>query len=96
MKELMSDPELKKLAGKVAKFAQRIVQDINRMPDDMKNRQLKTGILDEAGLIREAEAFFGREFDVKIYAFKEDEENIHDPQRKAGNAKPYRPAIFMI
>ncbi len=96
MKKLISDPELKKLAGKVAKFAQRIVQDINRMPEDMKKRQLQTGILDEAGLIREAEAFFGREFDVKIHAFKEDDQNLHDPQRKAGNAKPYRPAIFMI
>jgi leucyl-tRNA synthetase len=96
IRELMSDPELKKLAGKVAKFAQRIVQDINHMPEDMKKRQLQAGILDEAGLIREAEAFFGREFDVEIHVFKEDDQNIIDPQRKAGNAKPYRPAIFII
>jgi leucyl-tRNA synthetase len=96
MKELMADPELKTVAGKVAKFAQGIAQDINRMPEDMKQRQLQTGALDETGLLRNAEAFFGREFNVKIHAYTEDDPNIHDPQRKAGYAKPYRPAIYIV
>ena len=96
MKELMTDPELKTMAGKVAKFVQGIAQDINRMPEDMKQRQLQTGALDETGLLETAEAFFGREFNVKIHAYREDDPNIHDPQRKAGYAKPYRPAIYMV
>jgi len=96
MKELMSDPELKTVAGKVAKFAQGIAQEINRMPKDMKQRQLQTGTLDEAELLENAEAFFGREFNVKIHAYREDDPNIHDPQRKAGYAKPYRPAIYIV
>jgi len=96
MKELMSDPELKTVAGKVAKFAQGIAQEINRMPEDMKQRQLQTGTLDEAELLENAEAFFGREFNVKIHAYREDDPNIHDPQRKAGYAKPYRPAIYIV
>ena len=96
MKELMSDPELKTVAGKVAKFAQGIAQEINRMPEDMKQRQLQTGTLDETGLLETAEAFFGREFNVKIHAYREDDPNIHDPQRKAGYAKPYRPAIYIV
>ncbi|MCJ7720829.1 leucine--tRNA ligase [Candidatus Bathyarchaeota archaeon] len=96
MKELMSDPELKTVAGKVAKFAQGIAQEINRMPEDMKQRQLQTGTLDETGLLEAAEAFFGREFNVKIHAYREDDPNIHDPQRKAGYAKPYRPAIYIV
>ena len=41
------DPELKTVAGKVAKFAQGITQEINRMPEDMKQRQLQMGTLDE-------------------------------------------------
>jgi leucyl-tRNA synthetase len=96
MKELMSDPELKTVAGKVAKFAQGIAQEINRMPEDMKQRQLQTGALDETKLLETAEAFFGREFNVKIHAYREDDPNIHDPQRKAGYAKPYRPAIYIV
>ncbi len=96
MKELMTDPELKKVAGNVAKFAQGITQEINRMPEDMKQRQLQTEALDEAKLLETAEAFFGREFNVKIHAYREDDQNINDPQRKAGYAKPYRPAIYIM
>ena len=95
MKELISDPELKTVAGKVAKFAQGISQDINRMPEDIKQRQLQTGALDEAGLLEAAETFFGREFNVQIHVYQEDDPNIHDPQRKGGYAKPYRPAIYI-
>ncbi|PVX25589.1 MAG: leucine--tRNA ligase [Candidatus Bathyarchaeum sp.] len=95
MKELMSDPELKTVAGKVAKFAQSITQEINRMPEDMKQRQLQIGALDETKLLETAEAFFEKEFNVKLHTCREDDPNIVDPQRKAGFAKPYRPAIYM-
>jgi leucyl-tRNA synthetase len=96
MKELMADPELKPVAGKVAKFAQGITEEINRMPEDMKQKQLQIGAIDEASLLEQAEAFFGREFNAKIHAYREDDMQIHDPQRKAGYAKPYRPAIYVV
>ncbi|HUT16836.1 MAG TPA: class I tRNA ligase family protein, partial [Acidobacteriota bacterium] len=96
MKELMTDPELKTVAGKVAKFARGITEEINRMPEDMKQRQLQIGALDEATLLGKAEAFFGREFNAKVHAYREDDQQLHDPQRKAGLAKPYRPAIYIV
>jgi len=96
MKELMADPELKQVAGKVAKFARGITEEINRMPEDMKQRQLQIGAIDETSLLGQAEAFFGREFNVKFHAYREDDPNIHDPQRKAELAKPYRPAIYIV
>jgi leucyl-tRNA synthetase len=96
MKELMADPELKTVAGKVAKFAQGITEEINRMPEDMKQRQLQIGALDEAKLLETAETFFGREFNAKVHACSEDDKQIHDPQRKARYAKPYRPAIYIV
>ena len=95
MKELMAEPELKTVAKKVAKFAQNLAQEINRMPEDMKQRQLQIGILDETKLLETSKIFFGKEFNVTIHTYKEDDPNIDDPQRKAGNAKPYRPAIYM-
>jgi leucyl-tRNA synthetase len=95
MKELMADPELKTVAGKVAKFARGITEEINRMPEDMKQRQLQIGALDETKMLETAEAFFGREFNAKIHAYSEDSPQLHDPQRKAGYAKPYRPAIYI-
>ncbi len=96
MKELMADPEMKAVAGKVAKFAQGITEEINRMPEDMKQKQLQIGTLNEATLLEQAEAFFGREFNAKIHTYREDDKQIHDPQRKAGYAKPYRPAIYVV
>jgi leucyl-tRNA synthetase len=95
MKTLMADPELKKVAGKVSKFARGLSDDINRMPDDMKQRQTQVGNLDEKGLLEQAAEFFEREFNVKLHALTEDDENLFDPQRKAQFAKPYRPAIYM-
>jgi len=96
MKELMADPELKTVAGKVAKFARGITEEINRMPEDMKQRQLQIGALDEATLLGKAEAFFGREFNAKVHAYREDDQQLHDPQRKTGLARPYRPAIYIV
>ena len=96
MKELMADPELKTVAGKVAKFARGITEEINRMPEDMKQRQLQIGALDESSLLGKAEAFFGREFNAKVHAYREDDQQLHDPQRKAEYAKPYRPAIYIV
>jgi hypothetical protein len=65
------------------------------MPKDMKQRQLQIGALDEANFLETAEAFFGREFNAKIHTYREDDKQICDPQRKAGYAKPYRPAIYI-
>jgi leucyl-tRNA synthetase len=96
MKELMADPELKQVAGKVAKFVRGITEEINRMPEDMKQMQLQIGALDEAGLLEKAAAFFEKEFNVKLHAYREDDQKLCDPQRKAESAKPYRPAIYII
>jgi len=96
MKELMANPELKTVAGKVAKFAQGITQEINRMPEHIKQKQLQIGTLDEAKLLKTAETFFGREFNARIHIYREDDKQIRDPQRKAGYAKPYRPAIYIV
>ena len=95
IKESMKDPELKTVAGKVAKFARGITEEINRMPKDRKQRQLQVGTLDEATLLAKAASFFGREFNAKIHTYREDDQQIHDPQKKANFARPYRPAIYI-
>ncbi len=95
MKELMTDPKLKKIGGKVANFARGITEEINHMPEDLKQRQLQIEALDEAKLLKKAETFFGREFNAKIHTYGEDEQQLHDPQKRAGLARPYRPAIYI-
>jgi len=95
MKELMKDSDLKKMAEKVAKFTRQVVEEINRMPEDRKRRQLQIGSVDENKTLKEAAAFFGREFNAKIHTYREDDPQRHDPNRKAEQARPYRPAIYI-
>jgi leucyl-tRNA synthetase len=95
MKELMTDPNLKTIAEKVAKFASQVIEEINRMPDDKKHRRLEVRVVEESQALKEAENFFEREFNAKIYIYHEDDPQRHDPKKKAALAKPYRPAIYM-
>jgi len=95
MKELMTDPELKPVAGKLAKFVQGLLQEINRMPEDIKQKQLQVGALNESKLLETAKTFFEKEFNVKLHIYTEDDSSIKDPQQKARFAKPYRPAIYI-
>jgi leucyl-tRNA synthetase len=95
MKELMKNSDLRKMAEKVAKFARQIVEEINRMPEDKKRRQLQIGSVDENKTLKEATAFFEREFNAKIHAYWGDDINRYDPNKKAEQASPYRPAIYV-
>jgi leucyl-tRNA synthetase len=95
MKELMQDPDLKMVAGKVSKFARGITEEISRMPKDKKMKQLEIGTVDEETLLKKTKAFFGRDFIAKIHTYPEDDQQLYDPQKKAGFARPYRPAIYI-
>jgi leucyl-tRNA synthetase len=95
LKELMMDPELKPVARKLAIFVKGIILEINRMPEDIKQKQLQTGILNETKLLKAAKIFFEKEFNVKLQTYAEDDPTIFDPKRKAGYSKPYRPAIYI-
>ena len=57
MKELMSDPKLRKIANEVAKFTNAIASEINEMSEDRKQRQLKAKVVDEYQALKEAEDF---------------------------------------
>jgi len=95
MKELMKDPDLKKIAEVVMKFTRQIVDEVNQMPNDKRGRQLKTGVVDESQTLREAESFFERELNVEVFTYQEEDPQRHDPKKRAGLARPYRPAIYV-
>lgn len=95
MKDLMKDPDLKKIAEIATKFAGQIVDEINQMPNDKKGRQLQTGVVDESQTLREAEGFFERELNAEVFTYQEEDPQRHDPKKRAGLARPYRPAIYV-
>jgi leucyl-tRNA synthetase len=95
MQELMADPALKMKAEKVAKFAAQMVEEINRMSDERKQRIMHVGTMNEIQALSEALDFFKKEINAEIHVYDEENTQRYDPKARAMLAKPYRPAIFI-
>lgn len=95
MQELMADPALKMKAEKVAKFTAQMVEEINRMSDERKQRIMQVGTMNEIQALSEALAFFKKEINAEVHVYDEENTQRYDPQARAMLAKPYRPAIFI-
>lgn len=95
MRELMTDPIMKKEAKSVAKFVGQITEEVNRMSPEKRQRQLKASDVDETAILNDAAKFLRRELNAEIHIYSEDDQKRHDPKNRAQIAKPYRPAIYV-
>jgi len=95
MKELMADPSLKPKAEKVAKFTGQILDEINRMPEERKQRLIRVETINENQALNEAKDFFKKEIKAEIHIYDEEDPKRYDPRARASLAKPGRPAIFI-
>jgi leucyl-tRNA synthetase len=95
MKGLMKDPDLKAIAKQVAAFVGQMIEEINKMSDERKNRQLKVGVINENEALKEAEDFFKCELNAEVSIYNEKDLKRYDPKKRAQLAKPYRPAIYI-
>jgi leucyl-tRNA synthetase len=93
MKALMEVPEIRPHAKELAKFAQKIVADIPKLSKELL---AKYGLpLDEHRALLESREFFAGEFGCKVQCYTAGDPEKYDPQDKAKNAVPLRPAIFL-
>ncbi len=95
LRELMADPSLRRKGAAVARFVQGILEEINRMPEDVKRRRLQAGIIGEKEVLNGAKGFFQREFNAEMDVYSEEDSERYDPRNRGPLAKPYRPAIFI-
>jgi len=95
MKELMTDPQMKKEAKSVAKFVGQIAEEVNRMSPEKKQRLLQASDIDETVILNDAKNLLRRELKAEIHIYSEDGSKRHDPKNRAQLAKPYRPAIYI-
>jgi leucyl-tRNA synthetase len=95
MKELMRDPNLKTLAKQVAAFVGQMIEEVNKMSDERKNRQMKVGGINENDALKETADFFKRELNAEVSVYIEEDSKRYDPKKRAQLAKPYRPAIYI-
>jgi len=95
MRELMGDPELKAKAETIAKFLNQILDDINRMPEERKQRLIQIKEIDEHQTLKDAERFFKKELRAEIRVYSEEDPERYDPKKRAQLTKPFRPAIYV-
>jgi leucyl-tRNA synthetase len=93
MKTVLEDPEIKLHAKELARFAQKIVADIPKLSEE---QLAKYGLpLDEQRVLLDAREFFAGDFGCQVLCYSSEDPERYDPQDKAKNAVPLRPAIFL-
>jgi len=93
--ESFKDEELKTRAKAVPSFARSIMEDVKKTPAKTVKRRINMGMINEHVLLQDAEAFFRNEFRCDVTISEESDPWIHDPEKRATRAKPYRPAIYV-
>ena len=95
IKESFKDDELKARAREVPSFARGIADEAKKTPADTAKRRIRMGVVNEAKLLEDAASFFEAEFGCSVTIAEESDPWIHDPEKRASRARPYRPAIYV-
>jgi leucyl-tRNA synthetase len=95
IKELLKDADLKGKAKEIANFVGKIIEEINRMPQERKERLTRVKCIDEVQVLEEAKEFLKAEINAEIAIYKEESPSLYDPKNRAKMAKPWRPAIYI-
>jgi leucyl-tRNA synthetase len=92
MGEVMSDPDLREKGDAVNQLVQELVEVVRERDADTL-ADLRA--LDELEVYGDAAAFLEREFGAEVEVYAEDDPDAVDPDGKASNAQPLRPAIHL-
>jgi leucyl-tRNA synthetase len=92
MGEVMSDPDLREKGNAVNQLVQELVEVV-RERDSETLADLRA--LDELEVYGDAAAFLEGEFGAEVEVYAEDDPDAVDPDGKASNAQPLRPAIHL-
>jgi len=94
IKDLMSDPEMKKNAKKVIKYVNKLQIEINKFNFLDQQRYLKD--FNSYNYLNDSKQYLEKIFKCNIEIIKCDNEHIYDPDERSKFAVPLRPAIYMI
>jgi len=92
MGEVMSDPDLRERGDAVNQLVQELVEVVRERDADTL-ADLRA--LDELEVYGDAAAFLEREFGAEVEVYAEDDPDAVDPEGKASNAQPLRPAVHL-
>jgi leucyl-tRNA synthetase len=93
MKKAMTDDECRKHSKEASSFAKTVVDTlVNRAPVELKRLGMA---IDENHYLTEASDFLAGEFKCRVSVFSENDDDLYDPKKRAKNAVPRRPAIYV-
>jgi len=94
IREAMKDPEIRRRGGEAAKFIGNVSQCAVSMQKEDRQRLLQAGGIDEQEALKSSLPFLSSMFRCGIEVYP-GESPAFDPKRKAGQASPMRPAIYV-
>ena len=93
MKDVMSDPEMKKISKDVSQFVSKLPGEVMKLNENDKKRY-KVNIKEDKYL-EKSKDYLKEMFACDIEIFSADEGKIYDPGNKIRFAVPLRPAIYI-
>lgn len=95
MKELAAEEDSKKNMKEIANFAQKALKEVNRIPQDRREKVLKMKALDEKAAIEDAKDLLKQRLKAQVVVYSEDDSQRYDPKNKAALSMPFKPAIYI-
>ncbi|MDO5853346.1 MAG: hypothetical protein Q4Q62_04700 [Thermoplasmata archaeon] len=91
-KVCMSDDAIKRNGKSASELAKKVALDFSRAPAGTYAPLYET---DELSLLESARGFLAEEIGLEVDVYSADAEGVYDPQNKARQAAPGRPAILL-
>lgn len=91
-KRCMADESIKRNGKAASELAKKVAVEFGRSTPEAKRPVVET---DETALLSSAAGFLSNETGITVEVHSADEEGVYDPQNKARQAVPGRPAIFL-
>jgi leucyl-tRNA synthetase len=94
IKEAMKDPAVRSRGGEAAKFISSTSQCVVSMPKEQRKRLLSSKEIDEISVLKANAPFLSDYFRSPVEVYPS-ESPSYDPKKRAGQAAPLRPAIYV-
>jgi leucyl-tRNA synthetase len=95
MREFSADPTMRPRMKDVASLVPRIIKSLAKLPEERKANMLKINEVNEKETITDALGFLKERFNARVKVYSEEDTERYDPKKRAQNAMPNQPAIYI-
>ena len=93
MKDIMSDPDMRKKGKIISKFIGKLNKEIIKLSNNDKKRYLTD--INEKNYLDDSKDYIKKIFNCDVNIYNSDEKEKYDPENKSRFAEPLKPAIYI-